>query len=254
MRIRTIKPEFFRDPDTTGRWPADLKMFYVGMWCVADDAGRFAWDEDLIGSDLFPFDRKADVGKLLARLVEAGVVVTYTVDGRKYGFLKNFSAHQKINRPTPSRLPDPSSGITEPAVSHHGGLTAGKERKGSGIRDQGGDEPSSPPSPVVAVLPCVGQGDTEYPVTQAEVDAWTPAYPGIDVRAEVLKAKVWLEANPSRRKTHAGIPRFLVSWLNRAQDGAKGRPGDAPKDIRVGSAPAESHESFKARGGGVQSW
>ena len=40
MRIRSIKPEFFRDPDTTGRWPADLKIFYVGMWMVADDDGR----------------------------------------------------------------------------------------------------------------------------------------------------------------------------------------------------------------------
>ncbi len=75
MRIRSIKPEFWRDPDTTGRWPADLKLFYIGMWCVADDEGRFAWDPELIAADLFPYDRGADVAGLLDRLREAGRLV-----------------------------------------------------------------------------------------------------------------------------------------------------------------------------------
>jgi hypothetical protein len=241
VRIRTIKPEFFRDPDTTGRWPADLKVFYIGMWLVADDKGRFVWDEDLIAADLFPFDRKADVGHLLARLVAAGVVRQYEADGRKYGHIKNFAAHQRINNPTASKLPDPDASPTgvlpESYVSPTVGLTPGKEGKGrEGIKGEECSEPSSPPSPAVALLPCVGKGPSEYAVTQAEVDGWAPAYPGVDVLVEVLKAKAWLESNPTKRKTHAGIPRFLVSWLGRAQDAPK-RGGTKPLVF----APASKH-------------
>jgi hypothetical protein len=96
----------------------------------------------------------------------------------------------------------------------------------------------SPPAPaVVSVLPCVGQGPSEYEVTELQVALWREAYPGIDVLGEVRKARAWLEANPTRRKTHRGMPAFLVSWLNRAQNGSRGgtRPagiGDMGTDYR----------------------
>jgi hypothetical protein len=79
----------------------------------------------------------------------------------------------------------------------------------------------------VSVLPCVGQGPSEYEVTELQVALWREAYPGIDVLGEVRKARAWLEANPTRRKTHRGMPAFLVSWLNRAQD--RGAGGSAPR-------------------------
>jgi hypothetical protein len=242
MRIRSIKPEFFRDPDSTGRWPAELRVFYIGLWCVADDAGRFAWDEELIAADLFPFDRAADVAGLLNRLVQAERVVPYAVAGRKYGFLPKFAKHQRINRPTPSRLPEPPSGLTEDSVNPHGGLTSGRDQ-GSGSLDQGSGEsaelvagapppaPPPPPSdtrptapPVVATLPCIGKGPQEFAVTEAQVAIWREAYPGVDILGEIRRANVWLEANPTKRKTYKGVPRFLVSWFGRAQD----RGGRAP--------------------------
>lgn len=149
MRIRSIKPEFWRDPDTTGRWPGDLKLFYVGLWCVADDQGRFAWDADLIAADLFPFDRTADVAGLLERLRATGRVMRYEAAGRAFGFLPKFAKHQKINRPTASRLPPPPEGLTDDSVRAHGGLTPG-----AWIRDQGSGsleeaprgEPTAPPA------------------------------------------------------------------------------------------------------------
>lgn len=50
------------------------------------------------------------------------------------------------------------------------------------------------------------------------ITAWAEAYPAIDVRAEITKAKVWLVSNPKNRKSD--IPKFLNNWLNRAQDNA----------------------------------
>ncbi len=77
-------------------------------------------------------------------------------------------------------------------------------------------------SPVAAVMPCTGSA-REYGVTLSQVTEWQHAYPGVDVLAEVEKARAWLGANPTRRKTHGGVARFLVAWFSRAQDSP--RPG-----------------------------
>lgn len=230
MRIRTIKPEFWRDPDSTGRWSADLKLFYIGMWMVADDDGRFAWEPDLIAADLFPFERGANVKALLEKLVQGGQVVRYEHGGRSYGWLRNFAKHQKINRPTPSRLPPPPL-VNESSVSPPASLAAGKDQgsgKGSGIREHEGAEavapaPPPPASPVVLTLKCSGVGPKVYDVTQAQVDEWIVAYPGVDVLAEIRKSAAWQDAQPKRRKTHKGMAAHLVSWFGRAQDGGRSR-------------------------------
>lgn len=94
---------------------------------------------------------------------------------------------------------------------------------------------SSPPaSPVVANLPVVGGGVSEVPVTEGDLEPIAAAYPGVDVRGEVLKARAWLLANPAKRKTPRGVLRFLTGWCERAQNGrARGpapprRPEDRP--------------------------
>lgn len=86
---------------------------------------------------------------------------------------------------------------------------------------RGADEAPAPApqaSPVVVVLPCVGRGLKEYPVTEAQLAAYHSAYPGVDLRLQLHKARAWLEANPAKRKTHRGVPRFLVGWFERAQN------------------------------------
>lgn len=58
------------------------------------------------------------------------------------------------------------------------------------------------------------------------------AYPGVDVPAECAKVRVWLMANPTKRKTERGMPKFLNSWMERAQNrggvGLFDRPRPAP--------------------------
>lgn len=50
------------------------------------------------------------------------------------------------------------------------------------------------------------------------IAAWRDAYPAIDVRTEIAKAKAWLLANPKNRKSN--IEKFLTNWLSRSQDNA----------------------------------
>ena len=61
------------------------------------------------------------------------------------------------------------------------------------------------------------QGETWQP-TQLEIDAWTSAYPGLDVIGTIREAQAWLIANPTRRKTFNGMARYVNGWLSREQN------------------------------------
>jgi hypothetical protein len=50
---------------------------------------------------------------------------------------------------------------------------------------------------------------------------WREMYPALDVESELKKASTWLDGNRRNRKTD--LKRFLVNWLNKAQDRAPRR-------------------------------
>ncbi len=58
----------------------------------------------------------------------------------------------------------------------------------------------------------------------AKLAEYRQAFPGVDALSECRKALQWCLDNPIRRKTFGGMPKFLGSWLGRAQDrvGMKG--------------------------------
>lgn len=63
---------------------------------------------------------------------------------------------------------------------------------------------------------------SEVPITEADAGVWQSQYPGVDAEAELHKAHAWLDANPRRKKTPRGMRAFVVNWLSRAQDRARG--------------------------------
>ena len=77
--------------------------------------------------------------------------------------------------------------------------------------------------PPVLVFPCSGQ-PREWGLSEAQIVRWEELYPGVKVVAECRNALAWAEANPTRRKTASGMPKFLVAWLTRSQNGARGSP------------------------------
>lgn len=71
-------------------------------------------------------------------------------------------------------------------------------------------------APPVLSIPCPG-GKT-WTLTEPQLAGWQELYPTLDCLFECKKASAWLEANPQRRKTARGMSRFLLNWLNRAND------------------------------------
>lgn len=54
MRIRQVRPEFWSDP-TLAPLPDGARLFYVGLWNVADDAGWLDWNVPQLGALLYPY-------------------------------------------------------------------------------------------------------------------------------------------------------------------------------------------------------
>jgi hypothetical protein len=55
MRIRQVKPSFWTDA-TIARVSYQARLFYIGLWNVADDAGYIEWQPLEIGALLFPYE------------------------------------------------------------------------------------------------------------------------------------------------------------------------------------------------------
>lgn len=81
----------------------------------------------------------------------------------------------------------------------------------------------------VASIPLIDGG--RWAVSREFVALHSWAYPGVDLVVEARKAASWSEANPKRRKTRAGVERFLILWWARVHDKAKGRPAVDPAVI-----------------------
>ena len=94
---------------------------------------------------------------------------------------------------------------------HHAELEKNKNR----IKKKKEEKEAEDTSGIVLSFPTDGP-EPQYHLRENQLAAWTNVYRGLDVLAECQKARLWIDANPSNRKTAAGMPRFLVNWLSRA--------------------------------------
>lgn len=114
MRIRSIKPDFWRSPDISCLAPVD-RLLFIGLWSYVDDNGVGQDRPGVIAADLFADDLSRDPRETLARvsegverLSEAGRIVRYTVSGRDYLAIVNWTDHQRIDKPNKPRYPTPT--------------------------------------------------------------------------------------------------------------------------------------------------
>lgn len=111
MRIRSIKPEFWRSPDIASL-TREERLLFIGLWQYVDDNGVGIDDERLIASDLFPLDEdpsetRAYVSASLASLSRVSLVTRYEVDGRRYLHISTWKRHQRVDNPNKPRYPLP---------------------------------------------------------------------------------------------------------------------------------------------------
>jgi hypothetical protein len=106
-----VKAEFWTDPELL-RWPLAKRVFYQGLWAMAEDSGcleddPFGWKLQLFPS---PMDSDVTLESLLAwrdQMVKSGKLLCYKADGKAYLYLRNFHQHEHPRNPQRPDLPMP---------------------------------------------------------------------------------------------------------------------------------------------------
>lgn len=135
MRIRTVKPEFFKH-DTLGALPPLCRVLFIGLWCMADCAGRLEDRPKRIKVEILPYD-DADVDDLLSQLAKGELIVRYSVGEQQLIEIPSFLRHQRVTgkeADTSSRFPAPQK---KKAGKQRGNNGATPETTGNGRETEG---------------------------------------------------------------------------------------------------------------------
>ncbi|MBR2064672.1 MAG: hypothetical protein IJ971_08270 [Bacteroidales bacterium] len=98
-RIRTIKPEFWED-EKLAKLPVHARLLFIGTWNFADDNGALLANPVLMKSHIFPYEdiEISTISEWIDMLVENGMLIRTTYNGKDYLVIRKFLIHQKINR------------------------------------------------------------------------------------------------------------------------------------------------------------
>ena len=120
MRIRSIKPEFWRSDDIDALAIPD-RLLFIGLWSYVDDNGVGLFSLKDISADLFAGDMARDSQETLRRVSEGlrtlsrhGLIEVYRVDDKDYLHITPWKRHQVINHPGKARYPLPDKGYEPP--------------------------------------------------------------------------------------------------------------------------------------------
>ncbi len=76
---------------------------------------------------------------------------------------------------------------------------------------------------------------SEFDVTETIIEEWSELYPAVDVKQDLRMMKGWIDSNPSRRKTRAGIKRFITNWLAKTQNSGGNKKQSVQPDYNYGT-------------------
>lgn len=90
-----------------GRVSRDARLTYILLWTLADDSGRLRGSLAYLSGQIFPYDddAKKHIGKWIDELEREKCIVRYTVNGDTFIEICKWLQHQKIDKPSKSKLP-----------------------------------------------------------------------------------------------------------------------------------------------------
>jgi len=119
-RRRSLESSFWRCGKVTPGLNFRQRLLFLGLISFQDDCGRLHGEPHLVKADVFAFDKVGlkTIEKDLKALERAKLLYLYNVEGRRYIQLHG-AHHQKLQHPTPSRIPPlPDRGLLR-KLSHN---------------------------------------------------------------------------------------------------------------------------------------
>lgn len=119
MRIRNVKPEFYRSDDID-RLTWEQRFFFIALFSYVDDNGVGRDRLPDICADLFagdfsvePTETLGRVRQSLAVLESARLIVRYKVESKPYLFITGWDHHQYVKNPNKERYPRPDKALLQ---------------------------------------------------------------------------------------------------------------------------------------------
>ena len=152
-RKRMIDPELWID-EKVAQMSLGARLLFIGSWNFADDNGNFHYSAARLRAQIFPHDTDITndtVEGYIKEILELGPYAEYQLDGHRYINIVHFLDYQRINRPSPTKIPKPvdispttQRLLSEDSVRAHGVLTA--EGKLSKVEGKVGGREEPPPT------------------------------------------------------------------------------------------------------------
>lgn len=231
-RIRTIKPEFPQS-ESMGRISRDARLLFIQMWTIADDSGRLRGNSRMLASLLFPYDDDAPglIDQWIGELESESCVVRYVAGGQTYIQVCNWLIHQKIDKPSQSKIPpfDESSRILA-NPRECSSLDQGRDQGEEGIGEppltpppdgDGGEKPKRERKPRVSlktfIAKCVEAGEkpiSEYRPLQEYVQATGLPMEFVQLCWQVFKAE-FLPPGAKAARLQADWRRHFLTFVEK---------------------------------------
>jgi hypothetical protein len=122
-----------------GKISREARLCFIQLWTIADDSGRLRGVSRMLASLLYPYDDDAPnfIDGWLGELVAESCIERYEVDGQHYIQVCNWRSHQKIDKPTASKIP--LFGESSRILANPREVSSEDLRIKEGIKDQGED-------------------------------------------------------------------------------------------------------------------
>jgi hypothetical protein len=257
MQYLNIETRILHSPEFIGSDPAERATWLaLSMWCAQqENAGRIvgakSWKDrqwqQTCGVTVREVARST---RLIAWDGDDALIWNYP-DAKE----KEVQAKRKAGRDTVAkRWPQANSSADSSASRSADTEGKGKERelemegngRGNGMEEEGGvgeggtTQPDlsgfvPPPDLVLTTFPTSGK-QTAWDLRQSFVDELSRLFPNVTVANEAEKALMKINRGMVPKKTARGMERFLMTWMERAQNGARANNGEKPRTTKYADA------------------
>lgn len=211
-RARNIKPGFFRN-ELLVEMDFGTRLFFIGLWTLADKAGRLEDRPKKIKIELFPAD-DVDVPCMLHALAMHGFITRYAVKGVPFIQINNFLKHQSPHhKEVESELPGPDQADKEEEKNTEESEFSACTGQAQSMHEPSTDDEQPKESASSPLIPDSLIPDSGYRIPEQQPCA--PKAAPRDISAEVLD---YLNAKAKRNFRNAPTNTKLI--LDRTKEGA----------------------------------